>query len=199
MFSQKESKEQYQKELKEKAINFIKKRNEEKEWKAEQHHYNKIIREPFWANKERWMWKKQIKDSERNKLIGPEFSTEQAIDKEIMETKDKWKLATKSTSVPIKETSIIVDPILKEIEEETPQEEYEEIESIPIRRNKNQLGVYGDIESKPTEETKNIINTIRADGTIKWKDFSIMDVYKANMEEGLKYNPLPIEWRPHIK
>ena len=107
---------------------------------------------------------------------------------------DMSKLKKKEKSAKVKETGRVVDPLT------IPADEGEDYEPEPaFRWNKHELGAFGDIESKPTEKALNIINEVRADGLIKKKGFSLIDVYNANMEEGKKEDPLPIEWRPHIK
>jgi hypothetical protein len=44
--------------------------------------------------------------------------------------------------------------------------------------------MFGSIKSAPGMKALQIIDTVRADGLIKPKDFSILDVYETNMKEG---------------
>lgn len=66
-----------------------------------------------------------------------------------------------------------------------------------VQRNANQLGMFGSIKSTPGAKALQIIDTVRADGLIKPKDFSILDVYETNMREGERQNPLVQEKKPH--
>ncbi len=98
------------------------------------------------------------------------------------------KLKKKTKTATFKETARVVDPL------SIPADVGPDYDPAPdFRRNKHQLGAFGDIRSKPQVGADRILNEIRADGLVKKKGFSLLDVYNANMEEGEKENPLPIE------